>query len=497
MKGGRAIEPYRPMNVRLTGFAIAVAAMLGAAACAGHAGSMPPAPLPTATQTPVVPIGNFIKHVVIIVQENRSFDNIFANFPGTGRVTGGYGICSPADETKCGPQYRHFIHLHPVSFTDAKGDMDHLFDIALVNYDHGKMDGFDDNTFGTTGGDGAVGDYPYTFLVRSEVKPYWTMAQQYVLGDRMFPGEFGPSFTAHQYLIAGTTMLDPQTALVDTPESFAWGCDSIKPNPTSILVSGSQAPLTAANRKEKVFGGPFPCLTQYTTMADTLDAAHVRWRYYAPSTVPETDLGGQVWSAFDAIKNVRYNPMEWTKTGNPAGSGVSWPPTNVLRDTNAGHLPSVAWVIPDLINSDQPAAASANGPAWVSTIVNAIGKSKDWKSTAIVVVWDEWGAWYDNVPPPQLDYAGLGIRTPVLIISPYVHPHVDHTQYEYGSILKFVEQVFGVAPLGGHATDARSNSLVNAFDFTMKPRPFTPIPLTVTPQYFFDQPPSLKPPDPD
>jgi phospholipase C len=472
------------MNVRHA--ALAAAALLFAA-CAGHAGSMPPVthPTPVPTATPVMPVGDFIKHVVIIVQENRSFDNIFANFPGTDKVTGGF-------DSK-----HKFVPLHAVSFTSTAGDMDHLWTIALANWDHGKMDGFDLNSFGTTGGGAAVGDYPYAEVIRSEVQPYWNLATQYVLGDRMFPGEFGPSFTAHQYLIAGTTMLNPQTALVDTPEETPWGCDSFRPNPTSILVSGSNAPLTAANRTEKFGGGPFPCLTQYVTMADTLDAAKVEWRYYAPSTVPDTDLGGQVWSAFDAIKNVRYNPSEWTKTGNPAGSGVSWPPTNVLRDAAAGKLPAVSWVIPELANSDQPAAESKLGPAWVSSVVNAVGKSKDWNSTAIVVVWDEWGAWFDHVPPPQLDYAGLGIRVPMLIISPYVRPHVEHTQYEYGSILKFVEQVFNVPPLGGHATDARATSLVNAFDFTMKPRAFKPIPLTVTPQFFFDQRPSFKAPDPD
>jgi phospholipase C len=141
----------------------------------------------------------------------------------------------------------------------------------------------------------------------------------------------------------------------------------------------------------------------------------------------------------------------------------------------------------------------------VASVVNAIGQSPYWNSSAIIVVWDDWGGFYDNAPPPQLDYRGLGIRVPCLIISPYAretsptHPgYVSHTQYEFGSILKFIEEVFGLARIGrlpkGY-TDQRANSLMDSFDFTQSPRPFTPISAKYPRSSFLHEPPSNAPVD--
>jgi phospholipase C len=429
--------------------------------------------------------GKYIKHIVIIVQENRSFDNVFANFPGTDKVTGGYNS-------------KHvFVKLQPIGFTGAKADFNHVWPIALANWDSGKMDGFDRNTYGSgTGTSGPAGNRAYSYLNHTAVAPYWAMAQQYVLADRMFPGEFGASFTGHQYLITGRSLLNPtaplaqRQAVVDLPSTYPWGCDAPAGTTTPILSN-----LGAASKyaETETYKGPAPCYT-YASMAQTLDAAHVSWRYYAPM-VGGSDKAGSLWSAFDAIKSVRDNPAEWPANGLPAGSGQSWPQTNVLADAASGNLPAVSWVIPDSLDSDHPSFASDKGPSWVATVVNAIGKSKDWNSTAIIVVWDDWGGWYDHVPPPQLDYGGLGIRVPCLIISPYTQPHVSHTQYEFGSVLKFVEQVFNLPALGAGATDARAASLVDSFDFGIAPRAFKPIPVPVTPDYFVRRPPSLVAPD--
>jgi phospholipase C len=202
-------------------------------------------------------------------------------------------------------------------------------------------------------------------------------------------------------------------------------------------------------------------------MADTLDAAHVSWKYYAPSL---GDNPGQIWSAFDAIKNVRYGP-DWS-------AHVVSPPTQIFTDAAAGKLPAVSWVVPDYLWSDHPYAGTDYGPSWVASVVNKIGTSPEWKSTAIVVVWDDWGGFYDNAPPPQKDFRGLGIRVGCLIVSPYVTAHVDHTQFEFGSILKFVEQAFHLPALGTAAngyTDARATSLALAFNFGASPRPFQKI----------------------
>jgi phospholipase C len=132
-------------------------------------------------------------------------------------------------------------------------------------------------------------------------------------------------------------------------------------------------------------------------------------------------------------------------------------------------------------------------------VVNAIGESPDWKSTAIVVVWDDWGGWYDNAPPPQLDYRGLGIRVPCLIVSPYAkRGYVSHVQYEYGSILRFIEETFDLpylGPPGEGYTDQRANSLDDAFDFSQAPRPFVPVSSQYPASRFLREPPSNDPVD--
>jgi phospholipase C len=338
------------------------------------------------------------------------------------------------------------------------------------------MNGFDLNTLATNNQPDYL--YPYAYLERRLVQPYWTMAKTYTLADRMFPTEFGPSFTSHVDLIAGTTNLTPELAEVDGPDAQPWGCDA-PPGTWTSLVTSARAIQTAA--------GPFPCFTQFRTMADTLDAAHLSWKYYAPSI----GSSGGAWSQFDAIRNVRYGP-DWKRN-------VISPQTRVLIDAKHGTLPAVSWVIPDVKDSDHVGAGSTTGPEWVSTVVNAIGTGADWNSTAIVVLWDDWGGWYDSVPPPQLDARGLGIRVPCIIISPYARAHhISHTQYEFGSVLKFVEQVFRLPALGPASfgyTDTRANSIIDSFDFTQKPLIFVPIPVPHQASYFLARPSSMRVPD--
>jgi phospholipase C len=445
---------------------------------------VPPVVAPNGAQAPV---GNYIKHVVIIVQENRSFDNIFAGYPNAQSAMSG-----KMSDGKT-------IPLQATNFGAAHVDIVHNWREARLNWDHGKMDGFDLNTFS---GGAPSGTFAYAYLKRPLVAPYWAMAKQYVLADQMFPTMFGGSFTGHLDLIAGTAALSPKTTEVDWPTDGddAWGCDA-PAGTTTWTLSTLRGPATSPT-PVPADNGPFPCFTQFRTMADTLNAKNVSWRYYAPPlSGPNQDLGGRVWSEFDAIKNVRDNANEWTATGNPAGSGVSWPQTNVLRDVAAGTLPGVAWVIPDNADSDHAGSASDTGPSWVAAVVNAVGKSPDWKSTAIVVVWDDWGGFYDNVDPPAPNFIGLGIRVPCLIISPYAKKnYVSHTQYEFSSILKFTEEAFGLPVVGPPSfgyTDTRATSILDSFDFTQKPRAFTPIPAKYPASHFFEAKPSMIPPDDD
>ena len=426
----------------------------------GGAGQPPPIEQPPPTSGPHGPVGKYIKHVVIVVQENRSFDDLFSGFPGADAAHYGY----EHDGTK--------VPLHAGTFDGV--DIYHDWSNAMTGYAGGRMNGFDLNKLvnGRT-----AGTYPYAHLQRSLVAPYWTMAREYVLADSMFPTMFGPTFTAHIDLIASTTNLNATQAEVDGPTGQPWGCDA-PPGTTTYLLNP---------QRQETGGGPFPCFTQYRTMADTLDAAGVSWKYYAPSV---KIAGGRLWAPFAAIKSVRYGP-DWRKVASPQ--------TTVLTDAAHGRLADVSWVIPNLADSDHAGSNSDKGPSWVASVVNAVGESPYWQSTAIVVLWDDWGGWYDHVTPPQLDFVGLGIRVPCIIISPYAKAgYVAHTPYEFGSVLKFVEEAFDLPYLGARAdgyTDERAAALTGAFDFKQKPRPFTPIPAPYAAPYFLTQPDSDRAPD--
>jgi phospholipase C len=299
------------------------------------------------------------------------------------------------------------------------------------------------------------------------------MAHQYVLGDRMFETQSSGSFIGHQDLIAGSTAINPKESLVNYPSNGTWGCDAPPKTVTSLITIDHQF-LPGQ--------GPFPCLT-YPTLRDSLDAGHVSWKYYAP----RFDSIGRIWTAFDAIKVVRYSD-EWQKN-------ISAPETTVFKDIDKGTLPSVSWLIPDFYNSDHPGHDAVGGPSWVAQVVNAIGHNPSlWKSTAIVVVWDDWGGFYDHVSPPQLDYQGLGIRVPMLVISSYAKKgYVSHTQYEFGSILKFVEENWGLASIG--TTDVRATSIGDVFDFSKPPRKFKTISAPMSRAYLEHRRPSNLPPD--
>ncbi|MGB8519943.1 MAG: alkaline phosphatase family protein [Candidatus Tumulicola sp.] len=411
-----------------------------------------------------------IQHVVIIIQENRSFDNIFAGFPG-------------ADAPLTGLRHNgKVVTLHQATLTQRPNvDIKHDYKHSQIEYDAGKMDGFDEDVWN----DGQPAKtYPYAYLSHKQVAPYWAMASQYTLADRMFPTVWGPSFTAHLDLIAGTTVVSRAplriVSEIDYPynqDNPNWTCAAQPPPPSYILVD-------AKGTISETGGGPAPCFTQFHTMADTLDTAHVSWRYYAPAL---STGSGQLWSSFAAIKNI-YNGPDWTN--------VIAPETTVLKDIKNGKLPSVAWVVPNVNNSDHGGSGSDTGPSWVAAIVNGIGESAYWNSSAIVVLWDDWGGWYDDAPPPQLDFMGLGFRVGCILISPYAKAGtVSHTQYEYGSILKFVEQTFGAASLG--YTDARATSLSDSFNFAQRPIVFKNIPAKYPPSYFLKQRSPGKVPDDD
>jgi phospholipase C len=293
----------------------------------------------------------------------------------------------------------------------------------------------------------------------------------------MFPTEFGPSWTAHLTLVAGTDNVSSTTALADFADDMHSNCKAAPGTKTTII-----------NEKRVMSeGGPFPCLTQFNTMAEALDVAGIPWKYYVAQPLKE-----YIWSPFAAISYV-FNGSDWT-------NNIVAPQTQILTDIAQQKLASVSWVTPSHTDSDHPGAHSDTGPSWVASVINAIGQSQYWNSTAIVVLWDDWGGFYDNAPPPQLDFRGLGIRVPCLIISPYAKQgYVSHTQYEFGSVLKLIEETFPVVPpLGSPSqgyTDSRGHSLRDAFDFSQAPRAFVPIRAKYPASYFLHEPRSMEPPD--
>lgn len=449
----------RVMNARFPLWA-RLAALLGLCAlgaCSGGAGAGGGPPLDPIV--PNIPLADSpIRHVVIIVQENRSFNNLFDGFPGA--YTASSGLESDGQS----------VPLQPMTL-EAGVDLGHFHYSFEAAYDGGKLDGFNlEKTYGFVGTtyEPVPGNplAPYSYVPQSEIQPYWTLAQQYTLADRMFQSNNGPSYPAHQYLIAG------QSAFADeVPSAGPWGCDA---------PPGTTVPLLGPNGQD--VPGPFPCF-DYETLGDLLDAQGVSWRYYTPAL----RTTGGLFSAYDAIRHIRYSG-DWN-------SDVISPETQVLSDVANGQLADVTWVIPSFPNSDHPLAASNTGPAWVASVVNAIGNSPFWDSTAIFITWDDWGGWYDPVVPPQTNPMGLGFRVPLIVVSPYAkRGYVSHQQHDFGSILKFVEDDFDLPSLG--QDDEHADDLLDCFDFTQPVLPFAAIHTTLPASFFVNEPHHPGPNDP-
>lgn len=437
---------------------LVLACALAIAGCAGGAPSGQHSLLLPTTLHRMSGSNPYIQHVVIIVQENRSFDDFFATFPGANGATQGlmktpYGYDIEVPLKAAGLKSNSLGHEH---FSFEK------------EYDNGMMDGFPFVKMALKKGKKTkAGMYPYRYVNPKYIRPYWDIAKQWVLGDDMFTTQSSGSFSNHGALIAGGMPVNGDN-VIDFPNPSSWGCDAKPGTKTSLITYEGQY------LRDK---GPFPCFS-YSTIRDLLDAAGLSWLYFTNTS------GSHVWNAFEAISSVRYGP-EWQ-------TNIITPEAAVFQTIAYGQLPNVCWVIPDAVQSDHPGNHSDTGPSWVADIINAIGESPYWQNTAVIVTWDDWGGQYDHVPPPQLDGQGLGMRVPLLIASAYAREqypgqpgYVSHTQYEFGSILKFVEENWGLGSLG--TTDVRANSLIDSFDFTQPPRTFTPIGTKYSIQYFEHQ----------
>jgi phospholipase C len=367
-----------------------------------------------------------IQHFVFIIKENRSFDMYFGTFPGADGATSGTlstGQVIPlqhaADAVSRNPGYKWLD--------------------GLLAMDYGKMDQFDLETSGSLNGDNLA----YSQLYESDIPNYFAYARAFSLSDHMFASLHGPSYPAHLYMIAAQS----GGAVGNFVGKQIWSCKA--PADTTVEIVDSKGHVT----------NQFPCF-DFPTLGDVLESANTSWTYYA-----HVDTN---WNAYASINHVRNTPL-W------AEHIVS--ETQFLTDAQNGNLPAVSWLVPLSLYSEHASDiysptinSSCVGENWTVQQINAIMQGPDWPTTAIFVTWDDWGGWYEHLPPPTLDQYGFGPRVPLLIISPYAKPgYISHIPSEFSSFLKIVEERFGFLPLT--ARDAAANDMLDAFDFTQAPLP--------------------------
>jgi phospholipase C len=393
-----------------------------------------------------------IAHIVYIVQENRSFNDLFMGYPhattvGSAKNSKGKTIVLKPVSLKVSYAIEHGAKA---MFAACDGS-------GRLPGTHCTMDGFDleGSPF-----KGPIKNPAFVYVPLAESKPYWDMAHEFVLADEMFSSQLDESFVAHQYVVAGQAQ-----SSVDVPLG-KWGCE------------GGPGDTVQTITKKRTYGPSQPACFDYQTLGDELDRAGLSWRFYT-SSYNAPSFGG-LWSGYQAVRHIYYGP-DWHKD-------VITPQRRFLRDVAAGRLAAFTWVTPLCIDSDHVSCGGGFGPSWVSAVVNAVGKSKFWNSTAIFVQWDDWGGMYDPVPPPFKDYDSLGFRVPLIVISPYARKdYVSHTQYETASVLRFAEDLFGLGHLS--VADARANSPAeDCFNFDQKPRKFVPIEAPQGAAFFLKQP---------
>ncbi len=392
-----------------------------------------------------------ITHVIYIVQENRSFDNLFHGYPGANTVSRGKNSKG------------QWITLQPAPLSD-KYVIDHSLQ-AMISACRGtgklpgtdcRMDGFDkEESFG------GPANPEYVYVPHGDSKPYFDMAHEGVLADDMFQSQLDESFVAHQYVIAAQAAWS-----VDLPDG-RWGCNGKAYDQVAIIT-----PQRTISKQTQP-----PCY-DYQTLGDELDKAGLSWRFYASSYGASYDNGAE-WSAYQAVKHI-YDGPDWKKD-------VINPNWRFITDVRAGKLANFTWITPVCDDSDHVNCPDGYGPSWVSALVNTVGRSKFWNSTAIFIQWDDWGGLYDHVPPPYQDRDGLGFRVPLLMLSPYARAgRVSHVQYETASVLRFAEDLFGLGQLA--LADRRANSPAkDCFDFNQPPRAFVKIAAPLPPKFFMHQ----------
>src|SRR5271156_2416102 len=430
------------------------------ASCGGGGGGGTTPPPPTFAQK--------FKHVVVIFQENRTPDNLFHGFPGADIADSGVNSSGQV------------IPLTPIALANDY-DLSHAHSAFVDMYDNGKMDGADKIPINCNSGatDCPPTNPQFMYVDPSDVQPYFQLGEQYAFGDRMFQTNQGPSFPAHQFIISGTSAPTATSTLFvsENPAKTTEAAGCIAPADQTVKVidaAGSETSNPAI----------YPCF-EHPTLTDSLDNASITWRYYAPSA-------GSIWTAPDAINHMcepssptggNCTGPDWTGASPKVVIGQTQSNAQILTDIASNQLQQVSWVIPTGQDSDHALSNNGCGPSWVTSIVNAIGNSEYWSNTAIVLTWDDWGGWYDHVPPAVISSGSswgsgyvYGFRVPMVVLSPYAKAaYVSHVTHDFGSILKFIETNFNLPLLG--FGDAPADYLSDIFNFSQTPLVFQ----TITP----------------
>jgi phospholipase C len=446
-----------------------------------------------------------IKHIVIIMQENRSFDTYFGTYPGAAGIP---GLAGHPGKVPCIPDPAAHTCVKPyLNTNDINSGAPHMLPDALTGIDHGKMDGFikareaaghvDTDVLGCS----ALGlpltcDDVMGYHNGRQLKNYWAYAKDFVLQDHMFEPNIGWSQVSHLYMVSGwSAKCHPNKPLT---------CKTDLVNPDSNLAGGTGAiglpALTTVTEPSNYYNSNPNTQPQYawTDITYLLHKHHISWRYYlSQGTEPDCPTGAMTCAAVP--QNVKtpeiWNPLvNFTTVHQDHQLANIDPSTEFYKSARAGTLPAVSWLIPSGDDSEHPPGNISWGQNYVTNAINAVMRSKDWNSTAIFLAWDDWGGFYDHVKPPTVDGAGYGIRVPGIVISPYARQgFIDHQTYSFDAYLKFIEDDFlsqqRLNPKNDGRPDPRPDvresksilgNLTRDFNFNQQPR--KPILLPVVPQ---------------
>jgi len=414
-----------------------------------------------------------IQHVVIIMQENRSFDSYFGTFPGADGIPMQNGvptICIP--DAELGSCVRPY---HDSADRNAGGP--HGVPHAIADIDGGRMDGFigqAEASMGTKcnapGKPSCPANVPTDVMGyhdQREIPNYWAYAMNFVLQDQMFEPNASWSLPSHLFMVSEWSA---RCSVVDNPIS----CVSDIDKPEFLGAPGS--------------GGAMPNYP-WTDLTYLLHKHNVSWKYYlAEGTEPDCDDDGMTCAAQPQSVGIPeiWNPLPFFTTVHQDNElGNIQPVDRFVADVQAGTLPSVSWIVPNGKVSEHPPGLVSDGQAYVTGLINAIMQSPLWSSTAIFLAWDDWGGFYDHVVPPTVDVNGYGLRVPGLVISPYAkRGYIDHQTLSFDAYVKFIEDDFLSSQRLDPRTDGRPDprptvresvpilgDLTQDFDFTQVPQP--------------------------